>query len=207
MDLFAVPTATFRLLYVLVLVRHGHREAVRCAVTDHPTAGRVSQQLREAFPFDLAPRMLIHDRDAAFGGVVASSLRAMNITPIRTSYRSPWQNGVAERFIGTIRRELLDHVIVLGEALQRHLGMVIRWSERRLAMRKRLSAIGNSLGIVIEKPILELLDIDRETELDMKTDGQQLIIVPIRRAKKAKVKAAVERAMAAHDATLRKLAK
>lgn len=74
-------------------------------------------------------------------------------------------------------------------------------------MRKRLSAIGNSLGIVIEKPILELLDIDRETELDMKTDGQQLIIVPIRRAKKAKVKAAVERAMAAHDATLRKLAK
>lgn len=74
-------------------------------------------------------------------------------------------------------------------------------------MRKRLSAIGNSLGIVIEKPILELLDIDRETELDMKTDGQQLIIVPIRRSKKAKVKAAVERAMAAHDATLRKLAK
>ncbi len=74
-------------------------------------------------------------------------------------------------------------------------------------MRKRLSAIGNSLGIVIDKPILELLDIDRETELDMKTDGQQLIIVPIRRARKAKVKAAVERAMAAHDATLQKLAK
>ena len=74
-------------------------------------------------------------------------------------------------------------------------------------MRKRLSAIGNSLGIVIEKPILELLDIDRETELDMKTDGERLIIVPIRRAKKGKVKAAVERAMAAHDATLRKLAK
>ncbi len=74
-------------------------------------------------------------------------------------------------------------------------------------MRKRLSAIGNSLGIVIEKPILELLDIDRETELDMKTDGQRLIIVPIRRAKKERVKAAVERAMTAHDATLRKLAK
>lgn len=91
--------------------------------------------------------------------------------------------------------------------MQGHLGMVVRWLERRLAMRKRLSAIGNSLGIVIEKPILELLDIDRETELDMKTDGQRLIIVPIRRAKKAKVKAAVERAMAAHDATLRKLAK
>jgi len=74
-------------------------------------------------------------------------------------------------------------------------------------MRKKLSAIGNSLGIVIEKPILELLDIDRETELDMRTDGERLIIEPIRAGKRAKVKAAVQRAMAAHDATLRKLAK
>ena len=74
-------------------------------------------------------------------------------------------------------------------------------------MRKKLSAIGNSLGIVIEKPILELLDIDRETELDMRTDGERLIIEPIRGARRTKVKAAVQRAMAAHDATLRKLAK
>ena len=74
-------------------------------------------------------------------------------------------------------------------------------------MRKKLSAIGNSLGIVIEKPILELLDIDRETELDMRTDGDRLIIEPIRGPKRVKVKAAVQRAMAAHDATLRKLAK
>ena len=74
-------------------------------------------------------------------------------------------------------------------------------------MRKKLSAIGNSLGIVIEKPILELLDIDRETELDLRTDGERLIIEPIRGAKRAKVKAATQRAMAAHDATLRKLAK
>jgi antitoxin MazE len=74
-------------------------------------------------------------------------------------------------------------------------------------MRKKLSAIGNSLGIVIEKPILELLDIDRETELDMRTDGERLIIEPVRGAKRTKVKAAVQRAMAAHDATLRKLAK
>ena len=142
--------------------------------------------MREAFPFYLAPRMLIHDRDAAFGGVVASSLRTMNITPIRTSYRN---------------------VIVLGEALQEHLGMVIRWSERRLAMRKRLSAIGNSLGIVIEKPILELLDIDRDTELDLKTDGEKLVLVPIRKGKRERVKAALGRAMAAHDQSLRKLAK
>ena len=74
-------------------------------------------------------------------------------------------------------------------------------------MRKKLSAIGNSLGIVIEKPILELLEIDRETELDMRTDGERLIIEPVRGAKRAKVKAAVQRAMRAHDATLRKLAK
>jgi antitoxin component of MazEF toxin-antitoxin module len=74
-------------------------------------------------------------------------------------------------------------------------------------MRKKLSAIGNSLGIVIEKPILELLDIDRETELDMRTDGERLIIEPIRGARRAKLKAAVQRAMSAHDATLRKLAK
>jgi antitoxin component of MazEF toxin-antitoxin module len=74
-------------------------------------------------------------------------------------------------------------------------------------MRKKLSAIGNSLGIVIEKPILELLDIDRETELDMRTDGERLIIEPIRGGKRAKVKGAVQRAMAAHDATLRKLAR
>jgi antitoxin component of MazEF toxin-antitoxin module len=74
-------------------------------------------------------------------------------------------------------------------------------------MRKKLSAIGNSLGIVIEKPILELLDIDRETELDLRTDGERLIIEPIRGARRAKVKAAAQRAMAAHDATLRKLAK
>lgn len=74
-------------------------------------------------------------------------------------------------------------------------------------MRKKLSAIGNSLGIVIEKPILELLDIDRETELDMPTDGERLIIEPIRSARRAKVRAATHRAMAGHDATLRKLAK
>jgi antitoxin component of MazEF toxin-antitoxin module len=74
-------------------------------------------------------------------------------------------------------------------------------------MRKKLSAIGNSLGIVIEKPILELLDIDRETELEMRTDGERLIIEPVRGGKRAKVNAAAQRAMAAHDATLRKLAK
>ncbi len=74
-------------------------------------------------------------------------------------------------------------------------------------MRKKLTAIGNSLGIVIEKPILELLDIDRDTELDMKTDGEKLVLVPIRKGKRERVKAALTRAMTAHDESLRKLAK
>ena len=74
-------------------------------------------------------------------------------------------------------------------------------------MRKKLSAIGNSLGVVIEKPILELLDIDRDTELDMKTDGQRLIIEPVRKGKRQRVKAAVEQVMVEHESTLRKLAK
>lgn len=118
MDLVTIPTATFRLLYALVIVRHGRREVVRCSVTNRPNAAWIVQQLREAFPFDSAPRYLIHDRDYTFQNEVQAALRSLSITPVRTSFRSPWQNGVAERFIGTLRRELLDHVIVLGE---RHL--------------------------------------------------------------------------------------
>jgi putative transposase len=116
MDLFTVPTATFRLLIVLVVIRHGRREVVRCAVTGHPTAAWIAQQLREAFPFESAPRYLLHDRDAAFSGEVRATLRSMGVEPVRTSFRSPWQNGVVERFISTVRHELLDHVIVLGES-------------------------------------------------------------------------------------------
>ena len=122
-------------------------------------------------------------------------LTAMNVESARPT-GAHRQNGVANRFIGTIHRELLDHVIVLGEALQGHLGMGSgSRPSATVSDRHREADPGAPRGI------------DRETELDMKTDGQQLIIVPIRRAKKAKVKAAVERAMAAHDATLRKLAK
>lgn len=115
MDLFTVPTATFRLLYVLVVIRHGRREVVHFGVTDHPTASWIAQQLREAFPFESAPRYLLHDRDAGFSEKVCATLRSMGVEPVRTSFRSPWQNGVVERFIGTVRRELLDYVIVLGE--------------------------------------------------------------------------------------------
>ena len=115
MDFFSVPTATFRVFQVLIIVRHGRREVVRCAVTTLPTAAWVAQQLREAFPFDSVPRFMIFDRGAIFSAGVMATLRSMQVEPTRTSFRSPWQNGIAERFVGTVRRELLDHVIVLNE--------------------------------------------------------------------------------------------
>jgi transposase InsO family protein len=114
MDVFSAPAVTFRALQVLFVIRHGRRDAVRCAVTASPTAGRVVQQLREAFPYESAPRFMIFDRGASFSTEVMAMLRSMKMEPTRTSFRSPWQNGVAERFVATVRRELLDHVIILN---------------------------------------------------------------------------------------------
>jgi transposase InsO family protein len=113
-DFFLVPTATYRLLFVLVILAHDRRRIVHVAVTAHPTAAWTAQQLREAFPEDVAPRYLVHDRDHAFAAV-AMTAGAMGIEEIRTAPRSPWQNAYAERVIGSIRRECLDHVIVLNE--------------------------------------------------------------------------------------------
>ena len=126
MDLFTVPTATFRLLYVWFAIRHSRREIVHWAVTETPSAPWVVQQLREAFPFDEAARgsrYLVFDRDAIFSAAVVAAVTSMPLEPTRTSYQSPWQNGVAERFVGTVRRELLDHAIVLDDRhLRRLLG-------------------------------------------------------------------------------------
>jgi transposase InsO family protein len=122
MDFFSVPTVTFRVLQVLLVIRHGRRDVACCAVTAIPTVAWVAQQLREAFPFDSAPRFMIFDRGAIFSSGVSATLRSLQVEPTRTSYRSPWQNGVAERFVATVRRELLDHVIVLNE---RHLRQLI----------------------------------------------------------------------------------
>jgi transposase InsO family protein len=115
MDLFSVPTASFRVLQVLFIIRHGRRDVALCAVTTSPTAWWVAQQLRDAFPFETAPRFMIFDRGATFTDGEMATLRSMQVEPTRTSYRSPWQNGSAERFVATLRRELLDHVIVLDE--------------------------------------------------------------------------------------------
>ena len=110
-DLFVVPTVTFRLLFVLVILAHDRRRIVHVAVTAHPTAAWTAQQLRNAFPENEAPRYLLHDRDSVFAHV-ATTLEGMNIQEVRTAPRSPWQNAYVERVIGSIRRECLDHVIV-----------------------------------------------------------------------------------------------
>src|SRR5213078_4497531 len=116
MDLFVVPTIGFIQLYVLVIVQLARRELVSINVTAHPTAEWIAQQITEAFPWNEVPRYLIRDRDRVYGTVVTRRLRAMGIRDKPISAGSPWQNGFAERLIGTLRRECVDHVIVLGEA-------------------------------------------------------------------------------------------
>jgi transposase InsO family protein len=113
-DFFVVPTVTFRLVFVLVILAHDRRRIVHLAVTNHPTAAWTAQQLRNAFPDDEAPAYLLHDRDGAFAAL-AITLAGMDIETIRTAPRSPWQNAYIERVIGSIRRECLDHVIVVNE--------------------------------------------------------------------------------------------
>ena len=123
MDLFVVPTIGFDLLYAFVIVRLGRRELVWINVTTNPTAEWIARQLTEAFPWSEAPRYLIRDRDRIYGSIVTRRMCAMGIRDKPTAPVSPWQNGFAERLIGSIRRECLDHLIILGEAhLRRILG-------------------------------------------------------------------------------------
>jgi transposase InsO family protein len=122
-DFFTVHTATFRTLYVFLVLSLDRRRVVHFNVTANPTADWTSLQLIQAFPFDSAPRYLIRDRDGVYGKAVADGLQMLGIKQIVTAPRSPWQNGYCERVIGTVRRECLDHVIVLGE---RHLRRVLK---------------------------------------------------------------------------------
>ena len=123
MDLFVVPTIGFDLLYGLVIVQLARRELVWINVTAHPTAEWIAQQIVEAFSWNEAPRYLIRDRDAIYGAAVRRRLRAMGIRDKPIARGSPWQNCFAERLIGTICRECVDHVIALGE---RHLHQVLK---------------------------------------------------------------------------------
>ncbi|MGO9060839.1 MAG: integrase core domain-containing protein [Candidatus Binataceae bacterium] len=120
-DLFVVPTAFFKLLYDLVILGHERRRLIGFGVTAHPTPEWITRQVTEAFPWDTEPRYLIRDRDGVYGHAFTERVRAMGIRDRPIAARSPWQNGHAERLIGAIRRDCLDHVIVLGEAHLRHL--------------------------------------------------------------------------------------
>ena len=123
MDLFVVPTIGFDLLYAFVIVRLDRRDLVLVNVTTSPTAEWIARQLTEAFPWDEAPRYLIRDRDRIYGSIVTRRIRVMGIRDKPTALASPWQNGFAERLIGSIRRECVDHFVVLGEA---HLRRILR---------------------------------------------------------------------------------
>ena len=124
-DFFVVPTATFRILYVFLVLEHEHerRRIVHFDVTDGPSARWTGQQLVNTFPYDSAPKYVIRDRDKIYGADFVGRVRAMGIEQVLTAPRSPWQNPYCERVIGTIRRDCLDHVIVVGE---RHLRRILR---------------------------------------------------------------------------------
>jgi putative transposase len=115
MDFFTVPTLTGRVLFVLVLLAHHRRRIVHLAITEHPTAMWTAQQIIEAFPDDSAPRWLLRDRDAIYGDLFRRRVASMGISEVISSPSSPWQNPYAERLIGSIRRECLDHVIVFNQ--------------------------------------------------------------------------------------------
>jgi putative transposase len=116
MDFFTVPPITFRVLYCFFVISHDRRRILHFNVTRHPTSHWVVQQLREAFPYGSAPKYLIFDRDGKYGLEAPMVARSLNLIPVRTSFESPWQNGVAERWVESCRHDFLDHVIALNES-------------------------------------------------------------------------------------------
>jgi putative transposase len=122
-DFFTVNTIRFATLYVFLVLHHGRRKLVHFAITPNPSMGWVIQQLREAMPYGHQPRFLFRDSDGIYGGGVRDFLDSCGIEEVRTAYRCPWQNPFVERLVGTLRRELLDHVIVLGQG---HLERLLR---------------------------------------------------------------------------------
>jgi len=117
-DMFVVASASFRLLYVMIILAHDRRTIVRFDVTRYPTAGWLARQVTDAFPWDTAPRYLLRDRDSSYGQDFRKQIDAMGIAEVVSAARSPWQNAYVERVIGSIRRECLDHIVIFNE---RHL--------------------------------------------------------------------------------------
>jgi transposase InsO family protein len=159
-DFFVVPTVTFRLLFVFLVLSHDRRRITHFAVTAHPTSEWTAQQIRYAFPWDTAPRFLVHDRDSCYGEKFHSTARAMGIHELLTAPRSPWQNAYVERLIGSIRRDCTNHVLVFNErGLRRILKSYFEYYEKsrtHLGLAKDSpiprSVQPPSLGRVVELP-------------------------------------------------------
>src|SRR5262245_17569328 len=158
-DLCVVRTLAFELLFVFVVLGHGRRRLLWFEVTRHPTAEWLARQLTEAFPWASAPTYLVRDNDRAYGRVFTSRLQAMGIRDRPTSPGSPWQNGIAERLIGTLRRECLDHIMIRGEA---HLRRVVsayasyynrvrphRALQKDAPLRRNVQRIGNIVSVPV----------------------------------------------------------
>lgn len=160
MDLFVVPTISFRLIYGLLIMGHGRRQILWFGVTAHPTAEWIANQLTEAVGWEQAPQYLVRDRDVAYGEIFTRRVRSLGIRDRPTSPRSPWQNGHAERLIGSIRRECIDHVVVFGERHLRHLllSYVNYYNEARthLSLNKDapISRAVATTGRIIGRPVL-----------------------------------------------------
>jgi transposase InsO family protein len=159
-DLFVVPTIGFKLLYGLVILKHGRRRLIHYAVTAHPTAEWVARQVVEAFPSDQAPTYFVRDRDGVYGAVVKRRLRGLGIRDRPIAPSSPWQNAYVERLIGSIRRECIDHVIILGEThLRRIMSLYANYynqTRTHLALGKD-APIGRSVescGRIIAEPMV-----------------------------------------------------
>jgi transposase InsO family protein len=130
-DFFTVPTASFKVLFVFIMLAHERRRIVHCNITEHPTAQWTAQQIVEAFPWETAPRYLLRDRDAIYGEHFQQRIQNMGIEEVKIAPRSPWQNPYCERLIGSIRRDVLDHVVVLNARhLQRVLAAYIAYYHR-----------------------------------------------------------------------------
>jgi len=160
MDLFVVPTISFRLLYALLIMGHDRRQILWFGVTAHPTAEWIANQLTEACGWEQIPRYLIRDRDCAYGESFLRRVRSIGIRDRPTSPRSPWQNAYAERLIGSIRRECIDHVVVFGERHLRHLLLsymnYYNGTRTHLSLHKDapISRAAETVGRILCRPIL-----------------------------------------------------